>query len=90
MVGWLGGFLYYLVPKFSLGTRRTISPYRYLSKGGENESESLFHFISFLFGCEKLIPKVSFDRYDGNRWMPVIAYQPGGFEVFDDQQRRLR
>ena len=47
------------------------------------------YWVQIQVSSEFLIPKVAFERYDGTAWMPIIAYSPGDFAVFELQRRRL-
>lgn len=56
---------------------------------GYTVQESGEYWVELDAGSETLIPKVSFERHDGTKWVPIVTYSPGDFATFDPQRRRL-
>ena len=56
---------------------------------GYTVQDSGEYWVELDLNSEKLVPKVSFEKYDGGRWVPITMYLPGDFAVFDPQLRRL-
>ena len=56
---------------------------------GYTVQESGEYWVELDVSSEALVPKVSFERHDGAKWVPFVTYSPGDFAVYDPQRRRL-
>jgi hypothetical protein len=54
-----------------------------------NVSQSGEYWVRVQASSESLIPKVSFERFTGGVWTPVVTYRPGDFAIFSIPRQRL-